>query len=778
MSQNDIRLRAIVEDNTKKGVDSAKRNLGDLSKDGKKASKDLQDSNKKAAESFEGLGSTIRTGAGVAIGIVSAEIIKFGAQLATQFPRDVMKSVFAIDEARSSLIIATGASGEFLDSLTGMTQSISRQVPQSMGQVADVVGELNTRLGLTGSELEKTAKDFLDFSRITGTEGISAVRNVTRLMQDWGVENTNTTLTLDKLTVASQISGIGIEQLTNTAVNYGVQLRALGFSLDESIALLSKFEREGVSTEKMVGGLSIALGRLASAGIDDTGEAFQELIKGMQDIESVGEATREAIEMFGMRAGPDLALALQEGRFSVEEFLMAIEGAAGTLEDTAERSLTASQKIGMAWSNAVEIAAEDIVNTVSGFISAGEALVNRSQLADFANQISNIWGTQGVDSIKDHRENIHRLTSVYSDLNDSAHAYNAMLEISKETGMDVASVGDEIVKIANEQNLTFDESLAILHRQKTWGEDMLKLWEDQQKEADRIREIYGDIALEAEKQEQAERRHLEALEKTREFLSGIQGDFEDIELQQFRVNDASRRHQEELKKVEELIGKGKEGTEEHEKALERVRASEIRRGRDAQKLNEMVDEQIDLMLEQLAIADTMNENERIAVLGRIRQLSEVNTLTDDHRTKISNLEQAWIAVGQKIEDEALGRVRNLSNEKVEVNVTPRVDIASLRGQISQAFFPATVTPQVNRSAPLPAPSTRQSSSFGRAKGGSVVGGQAYMVGELGRELFVPESNGKIINNSETNNMTRNITVNIHGGDTVSVRRELERILNN
>lgn len=49
---------------------------------------------------------------------------------------------------------------------------------------------------------------------------------------------------------------------------------------------------------------------------------------------------------------------------------------------------------------------------------------------------------------------------------------------------------------------------------------------------------------------------------------------------------------------------------------------------------------------------------------------------------------------------------------------------------------------------------QQAGGEGRASGGPVRGGVPYMVGERGRELFVPETNGKIIDASTTAAMTR------------------------
>lgn len=257
----------------------------------------------------------------------------------------IIKSALDTNVASSTIVKATGASGDALDDMLKSARQISKFVPQSMEEIAGVMGEVNTRLNVTDDVLEDATDAFLKFSRVTGTDSVDAVRNVTRLMQDWGIETKDTISILDQLVKASQMTGVSVDDLSNTMVNYGVQLRALGFSQAESIALLSKFEKEGVSTEKMVGGLSIALGKLANEGIDDTAQGFRELIRRIEETESVGDATRVAIEMLGMRAGPDFALAVLEGRFAIEDYIHALENADGALNETAGNSIKLTENL-------------------------------------------------------------------------------------------------------------------------------------------------------------------------------------------------------------------------------------------------------------------------------------------------------------------------------------------------------------------------------------------------------------------------------------------------
>jgi hypothetical protein len=64
---------------------------------------------------------------------------------------------------------------------------------------------------------------------------------------------------------------------------------------------------------------------------------------------------------------------------------------------------------------------------------------------------------------------------------------------------------------------------------------------------------------------------------------------------------------------------------------------------------------------------------------------------------------------------------------------------------------------------------------GRAMGGSVSAGNAYTVGEFGKEVFVPSTNGTIVPNNQIGGS--NVTVNLNGIiDAESARRSIEKLL--
>lgn len=250
------------------------------------------------------------------------------------------------NNAVDQIIIGTGASGAALDGLLGSAKKVAGQVPNDFGQVGTAIAEVNTRLGLTGPELEATTKKFLDLSRITGTDVKTNIGLVTRVFGDWSVASKDQAGAMDTLFAATQQTGIGIDRLSSLVVQFGAPMRQLGFSMEESIAIFGKFEKEGVNIEAVMSGLRMGLGRMAKAG-EEPIDTFKRLVDEIKNAGTQGEANALALEGFGQRAGPDMAAAIREGRFEIEDLVASLGNSEGALDDAASRTLHLSDRLKM-----------------------------------------------------------------------------------------------------------------------------------------------------------------------------------------------------------------------------------------------------------------------------------------------------------------------------------------------------------------------------------------------------------------------------------------------
>ncbi len=238
------------------------------------------------------------------------------------------------DAAFDTIRSGTGATGENLKALEQDFKSVLKNVPTDFESAATAVADLNTRTGQTGKGLQELSEQVLDLSRLTGTDVAQNVADATRLFGDWGVAAEDQSEVMDKLFRASQASGAGFNDIAQSVVQFGAPLRNLGFSLEDSVALFSKWEKEGVNAETVMSGLKQSVSKFAREGVDAK-DGLRDTIKRIQEMGAGAEATGLAIETFGSRAGPDMAAAILEGRFEIEDYLASIEDGTDTISGVA-----------------------------------------------------------------------------------------------------------------------------------------------------------------------------------------------------------------------------------------------------------------------------------------------------------------------------------------------------------------------------------------------------------------------------------------------------------
>lgn len=269
------------------------------------------------------------------------------------------RAALNVEKALSGIARGTGASGAALKGLEKDWKALAGKVDDSFETSAKVLADYNTRLGLTGGALQEISKQALDAAGMLGEEVNSVVRESAKAMQDWGVASSEMAGYMDKIFVASQQTGVGMAALSTNMYKYGSALRQMGFDADATIATLAQFDKQGVNTELVMGSLRIALGKMAKAGISDAGEAFKVLTEQIKNAESPTEATRLAIELFGAKAGPDMAAAIREGRFELGNLTEALNTSRGAIE----KADAATETFGERWGevkNKVQIAIEPI----------------------------------------------------------------------------------------------------------------------------------------------------------------------------------------------------------------------------------------------------------------------------------------------------------------------------------------------------------------------------------------------------------------------------------
>ncbi|WP_432480445.1 phage tail tape measure protein [Staphylococcus aureus] len=290
------------------------------------------------------------------------------------------KAFAEVDKGLDTVTQATGATGSELKKLQNSFKDVYGNFPADAETVGGVLGEVNTRLGFTGKELESATESFLKFSHITGSDGVQAVQLITRAMGDAGIEASEYQSVLDMVAKAAQASGISVDTLADSITKYGAPMRAMGFEMKESIALFSQWEKSGVNTEIAFSGLKKAISNWGKAGKNPR-EEFKKTLAEIEKTPDIASATSLAIEAFGAKAGPDLADAIKGGRFSYQEFLKTIEDSQGTVNQTFKDSESGSERFKVAMNKLKLVGADVWASIESAFAPVMEELIKKLSVA-------------------------------------------------------------------------------------------------------------------------------------------------------------------------------------------------------------------------------------------------------------------------------------------------------------------------------------------------------------------------------------------------------------
>ena len=303
--------------------------LGKESEDADKALGDVTDGSEKATKGF-----TVMKGA-------LADLISKGIQAAITAFKDLAKNAVdaykEMDEGADNVIKATGATGDAAKQLKDSYKNVAKSIKGDFGDMGSTLGEVNTRFGSTGKELEETTKQFLKFSEITGTDATSAVQMVSRAMEGAGIDSKDYSKVLDQLAVAAQASGVSVDKMAEGLTKYGAPMRALGFDTSDTIAIFAQFEKAGINTEQAFAGMQKAVQNWTKDGKDAKTE-FQKTVDLIKSAPDDTKAAQIAMDTFGKKAGTEMADAIKSGRLEYGDFLKIIEGSEGTVSKTYEET--------------------------------------------------------------------------------------------------------------------------------------------------------------------------------------------------------------------------------------------------------------------------------------------------------------------------------------------------------------------------------------------------------------------------------------------------------
>lgn len=259
-----------------------------------------------------------------------------------------------VDDALDSVAAGTGATGKKLESLQQTAKDVYTSMPVDIKATGQAVANINTRLGLQGDALENATRQFMKYSEVNKSDVSTSIETVAKAMNDANIPTSELNSVLDELTSASQASGLTVDTLAEALSQNGVQMRALGFNTQETIALLATMEKNGVNSSVVLTGMKKAMANYTNAGKDANVE-LGNLFQGIQD---GTVSASDAMDVFGTKAGASLYQYIQEGKLNYQDLLKVLQDSNGQLDASYEAMLDPMDQAKVAMNNLKQVGAD------------------------------------------------------------------------------------------------------------------------------------------------------------------------------------------------------------------------------------------------------------------------------------------------------------------------------------------------------------------------------------------------------------------------------------
>ena len=320
------------------------------------------------------------------IGNVGAELTKKVTAPIAAVGAASLKAFTEVDEGMDTIVKKTGATGEALEEMQNIARDMATSIPTSFETAGAAVGEVNTRFGLMGDELSDLSTKFVEFADLNGTDVSASIDSVQAAMAAFNIESSKAGDVLDILNKAGQDSGISMDTLSNSLLTNAASLTEMGFGLESAAGLIANLEKNGVDSSAAMAGLKKAFANATADG-KTMEEALAELESTMQSADSNTEAYQAALDLFGNKAGPQLAKAIQEGRLSLDEASNAVNDYGDSVSKTFEATQDPVDQFAVNM-NKLKLVGEDIVNSSAPLIT--DAM---EKMAEVIQGISDKWNS-------------------------------------------------------------------------------------------------------------------------------------------------------------------------------------------------------------------------------------------------------------------------------------------------------------------------------------------------------------------------------------------------
>lgn len=282
------------------------------------------------ARSMTTVGDSMVKGITLPILAVGAGLLKLGEQF---------------DAAYDTIRVGTGKTGAALESLNNDFRAVAKVAPSAFADIGTAISGYSQKLGLSGKPLQDLSTQILNLSRLTKTDLNTNIDQSAKLFNNWKIATANQSKTLDMMYKASTLTGIGVDKLMTEVTSSGPILRAMGYDLETSTALIASFDKAGVDVGTTIAGMKKALVTMAKEGMGNPQEILATYIDRIKNAGSSIEATGIAAELFGARGGAAMAASIREGRLNLDDLVASLGDSTNAISEASKATMDWQEKL-------------------------------------------------------------------------------------------------------------------------------------------------------------------------------------------------------------------------------------------------------------------------------------------------------------------------------------------------------------------------------------------------------------------------------------------------
>ena len=360
--------------------------IKDLGGSNKMAS--FQDALTKSADKLKDVGKNIAD--------VGEKLTKTATAAVGAFGAISVKTFYDVDDALDIVAKKTGATGEALEDMKDIASDIATSIPTDFETAAAAVGEVNTRFGATGDQLEYLSTQFVKFADLNDTDVSSSVDKVDKALKAFGKDSSSAGTLLNVLNKTAQNTGISVDKLEDGLVSNAAAFDEMGLSVYQSVSFMGQLESSGADASTVLAGMRKALKNATEEGksLDDALVDLQSsILNGSDGVDGL----TKSYDLFGA-SGATVYEALKNGSLDFKDVAASatiLADATDSVTDTYTNLEDGSGEVKVATNN-MKDALKEVGQTISESLSP---MIKKcsDKLKDFAKWWKNL--SPGVKNI-------------------------------------------------------------------------------------------------------------------------------------------------------------------------------------------------------------------------------------------------------------------------------------------------------------------------------------------------------------------------------------------